>query len=182
MKPSALVLLVALAACGSPNGVSGTFGGKPVAVKDAVASNTFFSGINAISVGISEQPNLCPATAGGLSLKAGTTVLLVSFGAFGSAPGPGTYDVLGPGATPTSLKAATGFVYRLPADCSTYNPSQFTTAATAFQTGTVTVTQTDGRVKGSFDVTLAGGEKLTGTFDAPFCSTAVSTTPASCTP
>jgi hypothetical protein len=180
MKRWLLVFVVALAACSSPNGVTGTFGGKPVAVKDAVATNTSISGINAISVGISEQPNLCPATAGGLALKAGTTVLLVSFGTLGSAPGPGTYNVLGPGVTPTSLTAATGFVYRLPADCSTYNASQFTTGATAFQTGTVTVTQTDGRAKGSFDVTLVGGETLKGTFDAPFCSTV--TDPASCIP
>lgn len=183
MTRPTLVLLLLSAACGSPNGVSGTFGGKPVAVKDAIATNTnLIGGINAISVAISEQPNLCPATAGGLALKAGTTLVLLSFGSFGSAPTATTYNVLGPGATPTSLSAATGFVYRLPADCSSYDPARLASSATAFQSGTVTVTEVSPRAKGSFDIALVGGEKLKGTFDAAFCSTAVSSSPAACAP
>jgi hypothetical protein len=181
VPPKLLAVLVLVAGCGPANSVSGSVEGKAISAKDAIAINNAIGGINFISVSIGEQTNLCPASAAGLALKAGTTVLLVNFGVFLSVPNAitptaMTYNVLPPG-DPTSLPSANGFAYRILADCS---PTRFYSTATALQSGTVTVTEVSQRAKGSFDVTLATGEKLTGTFDAPFCATAVSTTVTSC--
>jgi hypothetical protein len=163
-----VTLLGALAACGPTSGkgsmptftsVSGSEGGQSFAVKDAVGlydTTREYSGVI-----ITDFSGSCTLLASGMTAPPSTQLLAIELIAngIGMAPGPGTYT-LG-----TTQNVAIVVAYAASdANCNETVTEQATGASVTLDTvNTTTVT-------GTFDVTFANGDHLTGQFDAPVCN------------
>src|SRR5690349_13110728 len=148
---------------------TGTIGGQPFAVVDAVSAQvqgtdtsgqTFRNGV----VLLSSVPTICAK----LSAKkeARNTQYLILFvatfdGSVVDAPkGPGTFAV---GAQAAQTSAATGTYFATDATCTVVGSPACATA------GAVTLTGTGGTYQGSFNLTFNATDAVTGTFTAPGC-------------
>ncbi len=176
-----MVLGLLACACGSdsgssgPGSISGTVGGQPLSVKDAV----FSLEDNAVLVVISDQANMC-ALLGGTTLPGTTTALYLSLANFvppatvnGHVTGDYAFFDLGGMTFPTTAgRYWYGGFETVTAAC--------TVATVSFATGgTVSVTQTGNTSGTHFKANLNGlkfgADTLNGSIDATYCP-AVSTT------
>jgi hypothetical protein len=147
---------------GEASTVSGTVGGASFGVVDTVGYN----GTHVISgqtiayagVSITNVAGTCAVLAR-KGNPPSAQVLSLAAAQAGSTIGPGTYTVAAQG-SPT----ATAVYAQSDASCVGKVDSQATG-------GTVTITGlSSGSVQGSFDLTFAGGDHLSGTFSAPTCN------------
>jgi hypothetical protein len=141
--------------------VSGTVDGMPLAVTEVVAllgsqPQGHVSNADVVVI-VTNFANTC-AILGHGGNPPSAQVLELAASATGSTVPTGQYVI---GATPTTTAAA-GFTAQ-DATCTPTSDEQATK-------GTITLTQvTDTTIAGSFDVTFANGDHLTGTFAAPVC-------------
>jgi hypothetical protein len=177
-----MVLGLLVCACGSDNGggsgpgsISGTVGGQPLSVKDAV----FVLENNAVLVLVVDRENICSALSG-TTLPGTTTALFLSIANF-SPPasvnphvtGDYTFFDLGGGTLPgTAGRYWYGGFESVDASCM----ATTTTLATA---GTVTVTQVGNSSSTNFKANLTnlqfGTGTLNGNIQATYCAALAST-------
>jgi len=169
-------------ACGSDNGgssgpgsVSGTVGGHPLNVKDAV----FSLNNNAVTVAITDQANIC-SLLGGTTLPATTTVLFLSMANFvppvtvnPHTTGDYSYFDLNGGNLPGSAgRYWFGGFETVDTSCSS-NVVAFATG------GTVNVTQVGNssgtHLKADLNGLQFGSDTLNGNFEASYCAALSST-------
>jgi hypothetical protein len=162
-------VLGALAACGTTGGgtgaaptstsVSGSAGGQSFAVKDAVGlynTTSEYSGVI-----ITDFSGSCTLLGGGMTAPPSTQLLAIELIAngIGMAPGPGTYTL-----NKTQNVDIIASYLASDANCKETVNEQATAGSVTMDTvGSTTVS-------GTFDVTFANGDHLTGQFDAPVCN------------
>jgi hypothetical protein len=164
---------VGLGACGGATtsgsqkvSVTGQVAGEPVTTTDTVAiveSGAAFGLANgqAVEIAITNVPNTCavlqrhgdPANA--TSLSFGVTSLTGPVAA-------GTYPVV-PGASGSSAASAEGGYATTDAQCNDKTSIAAASGSVTFSTISSSV------VEGTFDIVLAGGDHVSGSFNAPVC-------------
>ena len=173
-----LVLGLLVCACGGsdnnsggsgPGSISGTVGGQPLAVKDAV----FTIDNNAVLVLVADRANIC-SLLGGASLPGNTTVLLLSMANFvpPTTVNPhvtGDYaffDLTGGSFPTTAGKYWFGEFDIIDTTCAA-------TSTHSGTGGTVSITQTGSttaHVKANLTSLQFGTDTLNGNFDATYCA------------
>jgi len=178
-----MVIGLIVCACGSsnnggssgPGSISGTVGGQPLNVKDAVFN---VESNNVVTVVITDRENIC-ALLGGTTLPGTTTVLLLSLANFvppatlnPHATGDYAFFDLGGGTAPTSAgRYWFGGFETVDASCHPGTP----TLATG---GTVTVTQTGNTTthfKANVTAVHFGTDTLNGNIEATYCAALTTT-------
>jgi hypothetical protein len=168
------VMMVAVLACGSGSSTSGsatfagTINGQTMAPKDATAANLPFNptgrGGSAAVIGITTAAGICAELTSGKEPKNTQYLVLTAFrlqpdGSAAPPPAPGLYSV-------GALAIEAAVVLFAATDASCHNVAASNSVATS---GGVTFTSVGSRYAGSFDLTFAFNEHVTGTFDAPVC-------------
>jgi hypothetical protein len=141
--------------------VSGTAGGAPLAVTDEVAfvGTGMENGVTQAYAGvfITNVAGTCGILQRGANPPS-LQMLQIAVGAPGSTVTAGSYAL---GSSTTSTASAL-----FQAEDATCTPTTNEQASS----GTITLSSVDGStVKGSFDLTFANGDHLTGSFSAPVC-------------
>lgn len=172
MRASIVIYAAAVVACGGGGSgtagatIQGTVRGQPVAFKDAMSTDVQFgNGQNQAAVILSSAPQICSLFGNGKEPQS-SQYLLVSLaqinGTAVSVPtGPGTFDIV---LSSTTTRGALVVFLSTDAAC------QDATSGAQATAGTVTLTSAGPTYAGSFDVTLATGDHITGTFTAPSCA------------
>ena len=171
------VCALGIVACGGatsgPGGGSSTVngtvaGGQKVPTNDAigvVSTQTQTVGTSTVTtalvgVAITNKANVCEI-AQAHHVPANATILSLSVTKPGNAIAPGTYTLGSNGLSNTFVGA----------EYTQYGASCATSHDELGATGTITLTTVSASaVQGTFDVTMANGDHLTGSFDAPVCS------------
>jgi hypothetical protein len=165
---------VALVGCGPGNSVHGSVGGNSLAAVDAISlTYPVTSTETGAVVLVSDKGNLCQTLKAGHQPASWTLLELIVIkldtATSTASLTPGTYAYVGQPTQPGSYSA--GAFMKSDATCKATSSTTTTTA------GTVTLTTANlapsGRLTGSFDLTL-GADKITGSFDAPFCDVSFS--------
>ena len=171
----AVLPVLCFAACAGPLGgnggtggqsqgsadVSGSFNGQSVVASDAIA----VTGTEVADGGTNGYVGIVISSTAGVCARASTnvwsgppgdaTLVIEAVASDATSVGPGTYTV-GSAATP-------GLAH--------FNVIRTDgTTAGAAGVGTITFTSSGADFEGDFDVTLAGGDRLTGRFSAPVCA------------
>jgi hypothetical protein len=157
----------------TPNAqVSGTIGGEPIPLADAIGSEWTFSTSGGSQLGVELDTTNRPSFCALLQAETGeSNVEVFSVGVESGAPYdstptpvvPGTYMVpVGTG--PSAVPAAEASLWHTDATCHVASGSSVATS------GSVTFDViTASRISGSFDLYF-GQDHVTGTFDAPVCN------------
>ena len=164
---------LSIVACSGPATVDGTVAGHGLDTKDGVVSLIADPGF--IAVFVSDVDGVCEAVQSN-TLKKGETFLMMALAQRENetfvTPTPGEYLIDSDGCT--SCRAAVVSFWRVnAASCETNDVSQDA------ESGKVVLSSYDAAkgAKGTFELHFAGGDKLTGEFDVPFCEMPA-TTPA----
>ena len=178
-----MVIGLIVCACGSsnsggssgPGSISGTVGGQPLNVKDAVFN---VESNNVVTVVITDRENIC-ALLGGTTLPGTTTVLLLSLANFvppatlnPHATGDYAFFDLSGGTLPPSAGRYWYGAFE------TVDTSCHTTASTFATSGTVTVTQTGNTTthfKANVTAVHFGTDTLNGNIEATYCAALTTT-------
>jgi len=177
-----MVIGLIVCACGSsnsggssgPGSISGTVGGQPLNVKDAV----FSIENNAVLVGVTDRENIC-ALLSGTTLPGATNVLFLSLANFvppatvnPHATGDYAFFDLSGGTLPPSAGRYWYGAFE------TVDTSCHTTASTFATSGTVTVTQTGNTTthfKANVTAVHFGTDTLNGNIEATYCAALTTT-------
>jgi hypothetical protein len=163
-----VALFGALAACGAAGGkssgptstsVSGSAGGQSFVVRDAVGlynTTREYSGVF-----VTNFPASCTLLQSGSTAPPQTQLLAIELIAngLGRAPGPGTYTL----GTTQNVAFVISYVAS-DVNCNMTTNEQPTAASVILDSVDATA------VTGTFDVTFANGDHLTGQFDGPVCN------------
>jgi hypothetical protein len=177
MRIVAIAGVVALVACGGggsgPAGgtFKGSIGGQTFDVKDAMSavvqgttttSQTFRYGV----VVLSRAPSICSEFTARKEPQANQYLLLevadLSSSVADVPKGPGTYPIVVAPGQPT---AAIAVYFATDATC-----TPIANTSSSATSGSVTLTNVGSTYSGSFDLTFATGDSVTGTFTAPGCA------------
>jgi hypothetical protein len=172
---SLILLAASICVCcgggGGPASGSATFSGlvsgQTLTPHDATAAVLSFSGTGvpgrAALIAIASAPGLCSSLTGGKEPKSTSYLVLTAFQmqrdySAAPPPAPGTYYVAS-----AALENGVAVFASTNATCG------LVAAPKPATTGTITFTSVGNRYSGSYDLTFAFGEHVTGTFDAPLC-------------
>jgi hypothetical protein len=137
--------------------VSGTIDGEPVPANDAVGTANSGATVTSRSVLITSVTNACPCAIG----PTGSTILSLTVGTVGTAVSTGTYSFPDAGNQDGTAEAK-------------YLVNDPQTTLLPATSGSVTISQISAStIVGSFALSFASGDHVTGTFSAPTCATEV---------